>query len=125
MRTIIALYLVSILSSCANTTTQYNRKDVLLSKLEQIQTSERIGPNEVLIIFGSYGECYPQSTAFHLGGPALHKGEWVAPVYLGDIAPLLSDESLVLDPKTGKMYFAKSGEVVVNHFKEMLENCNI
>lgn len=93
------------------------------SELASIDSTDGLDPAEVSIIFGSYRSvCYPH-TAFNIGDPAYYKEHWVAPVYIGDFVRMLSDEALVLEPKTGPLYFSKSNKVAVTHFKNIYVEC--
>lgn len=101
--------------------------DALLDGVNNVVVEDGINAEEASVIVRAFETFCSTSTLFHLGGPAYLDGKWVAAVFVGDIAPMLSTNSLILDSHSGAIKFSEAAftQPEVRNYRDIVSRCAV
>ena len=127
-RKITIVFIFTILASCTNNEVKHSiewHDQDLVKQLEEISIEEGISLEEAVVFGKAYDRFCSLSTAFHLGNPTYFNGNWLFAVYIGDYVSKLTDYTLALNSKTGKVTFNTSNitEPELETYEEIFTKC--
>lgn len=125
---IVVAVVVTWIAACTHVDYRAQTKSMeaaLLDGVNKVVLEDGIDATEASLIVRAFETFCSRSTAFHLGSPAYLDGKWVAAVFVGDIAPILSTNSLVLDSRSGDIKFSEAAltRPDVRNYKDIVSRC--